>query len=75
MDFVTKLPDGTEITIAGGAANVSSEVESVRIVVTPTAKGLSKKVPPKNLLTMDIRSNFLMTRVRKLKVISKKMLS
>ena len=31
MDFVTKLPDGTEITIPGGAANVSSDVESVRI--------------------------------------------
>ena len=46
MDFVTNL-DGTEITIPGGAANVSSDVESVRIVVTPTAKGLSKSATEK----------------------------
>ena len=42
IDFVTKLPDGTELTIPGGAANVASDVTSVRLVVTPTAKGLSK---------------------------------
>ena len=42
VDFVTKLPDGTELTIPGGAANVSSDETSVRLVVTPTAKGLSK---------------------------------
>ena len=42
VDFVTKLPDGTELTIPGGAANVASDVTSVRLVVTPTAKGLSK---------------------------------
>ena len=41
-DFVTTLPDGTEITIPGGAANVSSDVETIRLVVTPTAKGLDK---------------------------------
>ena len=41
-DFVTKLPDGTEVTIPGGAANVSSDETSVRAVVTPTAKGLTK---------------------------------
>ncbi|HAU60238.1 MAG TPA: hypothetical protein DCW45_07735, partial [Opitutae bacterium] len=32
----------TELTIPGGAANVASDVTSVRLVVTPTAKGLSK---------------------------------
>ena len=42
VDFVTKLPDGTELTIPGGAANVASTEKSVRIVITPTAKGLSK---------------------------------
>jgi len=41
-DFVTTLPDGTEITIPGGAANVSSDVQTIRLVVTPTAKGLDK---------------------------------
>ena len=41
-DFVTTLPDGTEITIPGGAANVSSDVTTIRLVVTPTAKGLDK---------------------------------
>ncbi len=41
-DFVTTLPDGTEITIPGGAANVASDVETIRLVVTPTAKGLDK---------------------------------
>jgi hypothetical protein len=41
-DFVTKLPDGTEVTIPGGAANVPSTETSVRAVVTPTAKGLTK---------------------------------
>ena len=41
-DFVTTLPDGTEITIPGGAANVASTVETIRLVVTPTAKGLDK---------------------------------
>ena len=41
-DFVVKLPDGTEVTIPGGAANVSSDETSVRAVVTPTAKGLTK---------------------------------
>ena len=41
-DFVTLLPDGTELMIPGGAANVGSDVESVRLVVTPNAKGLSK---------------------------------
>ena len=39
-DFVTQLPDGTELTIPGGAANVDSTVTEVRIVITPTAKGL-----------------------------------
>ena len=29
IDFVTKLPDGTELTIPGGASNVSSDVDSV----------------------------------------------
>jgi hypothetical protein len=41
-DFVTKLPDGTEVTIPGGAANVASTETSVRAVVTPTVKGLTK---------------------------------
>ncbi|MFZ9047144.1 MAG: hypothetical protein ACO2ZZ_14920, partial [Cyclobacteriaceae bacterium] len=41
-DFTTTLPDGTELTIPGGASNVASSVEEVRIVVTPTAKGLAK---------------------------------
>ena len=31
-DFVTQLPDGTELTIPGGAANVDSTVTEVRIV-------------------------------------------
>jgi protocatechuate 3,4-dioxygenase beta subunit len=47
IDFVTKLPDGTELTIPGGASNVSSDVDSVRIVITPTAKGLSKSANEK----------------------------
>ena len=47
VDFVTKLPDGTELTIPGGASNVSSDVDSVRIVITPTAKGLSKSANEK----------------------------
>ncbi len=47
VDFVTKLPDGTELTIPGGASNVASDVESVRIVITPTAKGLSKSATEK----------------------------
>ena len=42
IDFVTQLPDGSELTIPGGAANVDSDVTAVRIVITPTAKGLSK---------------------------------
>ena len=46
-DFVTKLPDGSELTIPGGAANVSSDVTSVRLVITPTAKGLSKSANEK----------------------------
>ena len=37
-DFVTQLPDGTELTIPGGAANVDSSVTEVRIVITPTAE-------------------------------------
>jgi len=41
-DFVTKLPDGTEVTIPGGASNVPSTETSVRAVVTPTIKGLTK---------------------------------
>ena len=41
-DFITTLPDGTEITIPAGAVNVSSDVDSVRFVVTPTASGLDK---------------------------------
>ena len=40
-DFVTRLPDGTELTIPGGASNVSEDTESVRLVITPNAK-LSK---------------------------------
>ena len=47
VDFVTKLPDGTELTIPGGAANVDSTVTEVRIVITPTAKGLSKSADEK----------------------------
>ena len=47
VDFVTKLPDGTELTIPGGASNVASDVTSVRLVVTPTAKGLSKSANEK----------------------------
>ena len=47
VDFVTKLPDGTELTIPGGAANVDSSVSEVRIVITPTAKGLSKSADEK----------------------------
>ena len=47
MDFVTQLPDGTELTIPGGAANVDSSVTEVRIVITPTAKGLSKSADEK----------------------------
>ena len=46
-DFVTKLPDGSELTIPGGAANVDSSVTEVRIVITPTAKGLSKSADEK----------------------------
>jgi hypothetical protein len=46
-DFVTQLPDGTELTIPGGAANVDSTVTEVRIVITPTAKGLSKSADEK----------------------------
>ncbi|MAV28581.1 MAG: hypothetical protein CMF43_02110, partial [Legionellales bacterium] len=41
VDFVTRLPDGTELTIPGGASNVSEDTESVRLVITPNAK-LSK---------------------------------
>ena len=47
VDFVTQLPDGTELTIPGGAANVDSDVTEVRIVITPTAKGLSKSADEK----------------------------
>ena len=46
-DFVTKLPDGSEITILGGAANFASDVTEVRLVITPTAKGLSKSADEK----------------------------
>ena len=42
IDFTTTLPDGTELTIPGGASNVVAGTEQVRIVVTPTAKGLAK---------------------------------
>ena len=41
-DFTTTLPDGTELTIPGGASNVAAGTNEVRIVVTPTAKGLAK---------------------------------
>ena len=41
-DFVTLLPDGTELMIPGGAANVSEGIKSVRLVVTPNVKGLSR---------------------------------
>ena len=44
---MTKLPDGTELTIPAGASNVSSDVTSVRLVITPTAKGLSKSATEK----------------------------
>ena len=47
IDFVTQLPDGSELTIPGGAANVDSDVTEVRIVITPTAKGLSKSADEK----------------------------
>ena len=46
-DFVTKLPDGSEITILGGSANFASDVTEVRLVITPTAKGLSKSADEK----------------------------
>ena len=46
-DFVTKLPDGSELTIPGGAANVATDVTEVRLVITPTAKGLSKSADEK----------------------------
>ena len=42
VDFATRLPDGTELTIPGGSANVSEDTEYVRLVITPTAKGLAK---------------------------------
>jgi len=41
-DFVTTLPDGTEITIPAGAVNVPSGQSMVRLVVSPSAKGLDK---------------------------------
>ena len=41
-DFTTTLPDGTELTIPAGASNVVAGTEEVRIVITPTAKGLAK---------------------------------
>ena len=38
-DFVTRLPDGAELTILGGSANVDYEtVDKVKLVVTPTAR-------------------------------------
>ena len=46
-DFVTKLPDGSEITILGGSANFASDVNESRLVITPTAKGLSKSADEK----------------------------
>ena len=72
-DFVTQLPDGTELTIPGGAANVDSTVTEVRIVITPTAKGLSKSADEKPAI-MVTPLNSSITRVRKWKVTSKKML-
>ena len=39
-DFTTTLPDGTELTIPGGASNVPTTVDEVHIVITPTAMGL-----------------------------------
>ena len=41
-DFITVLPDGTEILIPGGASNVDESVSLLRLVVTPKAKGLAK---------------------------------
>ena len=46
-DFVTILPDGTELTIQGGAVPVGDDVTEVRVVITPTAKGLSKSANEK----------------------------
>lgn len=40
QDFVKKLPDGAELIIPAGAINVPSTVSSMRIVITPTARGL-----------------------------------
>jgi len=41
-DFITTLPDGTEITIPAGAVNVPAGQSKVRLVVSPSAKGLDK---------------------------------
>ena len=41
-DFVTTLPDGTEITIPAGAVNVPTGQSTVRLVVSPSARGLDK---------------------------------
>jgi hypothetical protein len=46
-DFVTILPDGTELTIPGGAVPVGDDITQVRVVITPTAKGLSKSANEK----------------------------
>ena len=44
VDFATRLPDGTELTIPGGSANVSEDTESVRLVITPTAKIVQRRI-------------------------------
>ena len=46
-DFVTTLPDGTEITIPAGAVNVPTGQSTVRLVVSPSAMGLDKVEAPK----------------------------
>ena len=72
IDFVTQLPDGSELTIPGGAANVDSDVIEVpEFVITPT-KGLSKSADEKPA-DYGYSIELLITRVKRLKVISKRM--
>ena len=72
-DFVTTLPDGTEITIPGGAANVSSDVETIRLVVTPTPK-VWIRAERINRQTMLIRWSFSMIKEKRSKETLRKML-
>ena len=41
-DFTTVLPDGTEITIFANSVPVDETVTEVRLVISPTASGLTK---------------------------------